>query len=1483
MTTRAGTVPDPSDTSGRRLLVAAAVTRHLPALEGARADIVDLFTGTFGYTLLPAPGLDPTEADLTRGLRALCRQQIRAEDHLVFYLSCHGQILENGRHVLLAADADPTDEEFHLPTVRMAEALLMDTPLRRLLLILDTCYSGTGGNQAATAALSGMVRDWNGTGDNGMVVVTSTRPFEMARPGAFPRLLAEAVHAPSTAGRIPTTLDLGTVVGTMNANPARPAHQHTAWTAIGLGGPLPAFLPNPRHRPDEARLDLRLQQAIDWDSEAARRDEEFHTRFLPSAQGTLPSVPGTPTPGRATSTRTANPGAWWFTGRHTALTKITRWLSSDGTQPSLVVTAGPGVGKTALLGVVAALGGSAHRRSVPIDAIGLPPAAVPPAGSVDVALYAGGLTTRQVCSGVAAALGTDGDDTAGVITALRARLNRTGRPFTLLLDALDEAADPHDLASRLLRPLLATATRGSAPPVRMLVGTRPHLLPLLQPGGGQGLYDRAGDWPAPRVLDLAAPRYADSDGLLRHTIRCLLDGHQASPYRSARPAHTRAVAQAVVRAAAGSYLVARIVALTLAAGDAVADPADARWVRSLPSLAGPAMRSDLDGRLGTDAQRAEDLLRPLAHALGQGLPWGAVWAPLASALSGRAYTDADVEWLQDHAGAYVVESQEEGRSVYRLYHQSLVDQLRAGGPDTQTVQRAFVEVLGDVPYLADTSRDWSRAHPYALRHLATHAVAAGRIDQLVRDAEYLVHADPDTLLPALPHTQSPSARLARAVYTASATAHRTASAAHRRRLLALDAARYRVTDLARALDNGLLVRPRWGTGGTLNPFLYSALAAGSSEVACGEVDGAVVLVANATVSGRISVIDLATGRVRTVLGSGPNSAYQGRVKLVCGSIDGEPIVLSQAPRSGRIRVWDLRTGRPLRALRTGNEGGFEAALAHTTIDGVPVAVTSTDDRLTVWDLRTGRLIRTLQPGGERDEAIKKLVCTEIDGDPVVVTVPEGSLARRRPSRVWDLRTGNPRAELGSGVRAVACAMLDGTPVAVTATKEDVQVWNLRTFEEIPTPIVPFTTVEDLACLVVDGVVLLVTCESRGFSVAATDGRVSVWELATGRPREIPLPSVRTIDAVHCAEVDGVPVAVTPGPHHTLVWDLRELPDLSKPIENPMFQITAVTAGSLDGTSVAVTVGGEDWGDGMHTGQIKLWDLRDGRVLHDIPGHGWPVREVALTRPLSGAPIFVVTMGGDHRGSEREFQAWDTVTRTRRELNGVAGAKLLGVTEDDGRTIAVHTEIRNNLREDRLHDAVLWDITNNQECGRFPLGLTTVLHTSVPGTSSTLLTVRHAPTTDDEQAHVLDEWDLHTRKRRSEHHLPHTAGVVHVDSTFVDGVLHAVVAHADGRLTVIDLDDGECISSFDTAGSVKLMACATTGEPLVAMVTSVDRQLIEIRDLRTGSLLDTFPTPFPIVDLTFDPEGALVVVADREVLVLDVEPTDTIDSDEPSCG
>ncbi|MFI5681911.1 caspase family protein [Streptomyces cellulosae] len=896
----------------RRYLIAASVARYplcpdwdRPGLVEARDQIVELFTQKLGYRHHHVLGADPTVQQLREQLRDFCTSKDRRDDDLVVvYLSGHGEVDEAGHeHVLLMSDTKPSDVFFTaLPTAELVR-VFSGTKVRRLMLILDTCYSGQGGNQLAAAALERLSTTWTqASASPGLVIVSSAQPHQRAKAGLFPDLLEQVVASQAVAGHAPKHLSVSAVVQQMNDHDDKPAYQHISLSLLGLTGEPPDFLTNPRHDVRLTDVDLALQDAAEFDEYARRRDTEFNTRLLVRAMG----YHGDAVQG------------WWFCGRHRVLAELAGWLNQrddDRQEPHpgdsaaefvRVVTAGPGSGKTAVLGLLAALALPERRRTVPIDALGLAPDWMPDQDSIDVIMYAQTLTNSEVLHGLAAAAGLKAATVGEFLEALASQNGARGRPFTVLIDALDEAATPDTLCTQIVRPLI-DHSQGR---IRLLLGTRPYLLDRL------GLDTRRREH-RHKVLDLDSPRYADREALRAYTMRNLIESCRTSPYRR-RPDMLQPVGRAVAEAAERSFLVARFAAYTLAsADDVVTDPDDLQWRASLPRHAGEAMRDDLTRRLGDDAQRAADLLRPLAYAKGQGLPWEGIWAPLASAISGRPYTDDDLLWLRRNAGSYVVEATENGRSAYRLYHQALNEHLREG-VDPATVHSSFVDTLtACVPYRGDATRDWSRAHPYTLNHLASHADAAGRIDDILKDTEYLVHATPNTLTPHLQHSTTDEARLTALVYDTNSNLHATATASMRRQALTLNAAHAGATTLLHQFTTYIAPTewtPVWATG---SDFRFRP---GHGE----------------PLTGHTSAVSA----------------------VACTVLDGTPIAVTGSD-DGTVRVWDLASGRPIGEPFTGHTSTV-SGVPCTVLDGTPIAVTGSylDDTVRVWDLRSRKLVQT---------------------------------------------------------------------------------------------------------------------------------------------------------------------------------------------------------------------------------------------------------------------------------------------------------------------------------------------------------------------------------------------------------------------------------------------------------------------------------------------------------------------------------------------
>ena len=910
---------------GNRFLLTCAMTRYDHCAEWDREELREdvarmagLFCGDFlpeagRYAHADVLGESPTSVQLKDRLRGFfLSTDRRPDDYVVIYLTGHGEILDDGDFVVLTRDTRPSDLlNRTVPAGEIVKMTLAGTRVRRLLLLLDTCYSGRGGEDMTREALRRIddpgrrADDQGETAEGGgVVVVAATRPYQQALPGAFTSCLDRAARSLAAAGNAPRTLRVGALIGAVKSDQRRPKSQASVWHQVGMTGDEPSFIVNPRYRPPLIDADLLEQERARYAEQAA---DHLRDRFLPATR--------------------------WFTGRHAALTSLGRWLGSPAAPGAAVVTGHAGSGKTALLGLLAALSDPGQAPGVPRG--GLPPGLTIPDEAITETIYAGTMTTGQVRDRIAAAAGLRADTTAELIQGLG---GRGAGALTVLIDALDEAADPPGLASGLLGPLIRERPGG----LRLLLGTRPHLLTarlLGKPETGRYL-----------LVDLDSAGYADPVSIRAYIRRILLSEdpldsayRSSGVYRTAPAALLGAVTDAISEAAGASFLVARITAGTEATAAKLPSPADPAWRQALPRHAGQAMQRDLDLRLGQDAGKAAALLLPLAYAQGGGLPWEDIWPRLADALSpGHGYGNPDLIWLRTAAGSYAVEGLADGRSAYRLYHRALAEHLLQRR-DQHADQKAITAALTSlVPPCEGGGRDWPDAHPYTRAHLATHAARAGRIDDLLTDPGFLLAAGRPQLLAAASAARSEPARAAADAYRRAAHHLRTAPPGQHASYLQLAARCGRAPQLADALDS---YRPpgtwssRWASWQLTTP--HHALTGHTGwvrAVAAAELDGRPVAI-SAGDDRTVRVWDLATG---TPVGD-PFTGHTSYVNAVAAAeLDGRPVAIS-AGDDRTVRVWDLATGTPVGDPFTGHTGPVNAVAA-AELDGRPVAISAGDDR-----------------------------------------------------------------------------------------------------------------------------------------------------------------------------------------------------------------------------------------------------------------------------------------------------------------------------------------------------------------------------------------------------------------------------------------------------------------------------------------------------------------------------------------------------------
>ncbi len=882
---------------------------------------------------------------------------------------------------------------------------------------------------------------------------------------------------------------------------------------------------------------LRSQRKVDDDARAAREARVAQTlrgHFEPRGRGV---------------DQRSRPG-WYFTGRVRAVQELVEWLTGDGSDlRPRVVTGGPGSGKSAVLGRIVTLSDYRLRSQVPL--VDAAEGTVPPVGCVDVAVQATGKTLEQVVTAISEALGIEPGSEQQLVDALGER----AEAVVVVVDAVDEAAQPHELARKLLRPM------GSANRVRLLVGTRRHLVPLL---GAAAV-----------VLDLDDPAYLERSDLAEYARRCLLmegDPAAQSGYRD-RPEVAVRVARAIADRAHPSFLVAQLASRSLANAADVVDVEQPGWSDRFPATVGEAMDDYLArfavGGTREQEQRVRDLLLPLAYAQGQGLPDEELWAALATATGTQRYEPHDVRWLRQTSAADLVHSVEaDGARFVRLFHEALADYFRSGRTE-QDDHRAYTATLLDLipPSRQPAGKDWSHAPAYVRAHLAAHAAQAGMLDGLLVDAGFLLVAEPTRLIRELPTATTAAAVQAERVIQQALPYLLTTAPGDRASYLEMAARRNHVGWLASQLGE-LQPSRAWRIGWThwRPPSPHRVLSAASGRIsglAITEADGRLILVSRDQ-HGFTRCWDIRTGEpVGDTLTGGPSP-----VALTVGRLDGRPVLIHPSAGDGpALEVWDIveriEAREPLPLATSGPR-----SLAFFEMDGEPlIAVLDRENSLRLYNLRTDALVREFAPRDARwtrDLTIREAgggfmaLCGSWDGfliwdltagDATEIALPDGGPVALGPTvdgkptiigrygstiRLWDLDTAQVVAEgpeeRERPIRELTALMADGRTFAVSgSTGGVVRVWDIDRMRPIGPPLLGHDGfITRVGAVMADGQLLVVS--------GAVDGILRVWRVDPDAPPTV-LPDDQRFDtvALGVSEAAGVPVVLTTepeGPIHT---------------------------------------------------------------------------------------------------------------------------------------------------------------------------------------------------------------------------------------------------------------------------------------------------------------------------------------------------------------
>ncbi len=1180
-----------SSKTARRLLIVGVATYRpgwtdiAEAVAHEVATVKEVFTRDFGYEQ-PSEVSDPDRTQLTDGVADWFGAQTWGEHDLaVVYYTGHAVARAASSLELITSDLGPDETHKATDAPDLAKWIWAgdQPPCRHVLLILDTCQSEAGGSPILGAAkriqeaAGGQVR----AGE--FHVIATARSVEDAGAGLFAERFRRVVRKVAAEASADEFLNPGSLIKAINNAAGSDPRQHASITGRTEGEFL--FFPNPcwdpHLRPD---MDRNQRQRV----LARLQTRALTTHWEPRARGvSVESEPG-----------------WYFTGREALLRDLATW-SRARDQAGRLVIGRPGSGKSTVLSWVAYMSDSACRASaVAAGALDdMPDASVPEAGAINLAVHARAKTSDEVLLEMVAGLGLEipdgvlADDT---LSAVVEALHALPRAVVVIVDALDEAGNPHELASSVR---FLTEQAGM---VRFLVGVRRG-----DPNPGR-LISRLGS--RFELLDLDSPAYSRSADIEKYVTRYLLNG-PGTPYRLPQDASLiEAIAREAARRAGHSFLIAAATSHALASRTSVAASSE---LQRLPADVGQAFDAEFARFAVAERAQATAVLTALSFAEGGGLPHS-LWAPVAAAISSCDITEDDVAYWLGAAEFYIATDDSTVEPVHRLYHEEFARHLRDQASDRlgdRVAQRRIVAVLSA---LVDSQRGWQHAHPYIRRHFADHAEKSGELSDYAEDPSFLAGVEPTALMAAAGRPnrdESDDTRWVRRLLMLVGHHIRDENDAGERASHLQFAAR-QLGDDPLAEDLAAVAQLAWETDWVhmardLSSTLLRSGASASQHVcatAVIPVDGQPLVVA-AWPDGSVRRWDLAAGAERlpawTVPSGESDRHTRARVVDIATVHSARGPIAVVALDNGTIHRWDLLTGAALQPpIQLPNAWPF--ALAATDAPGDATIYVGIRESLYRWTADTGETVGL--PDEPRDAWISTLaVCTHEGCASLLVGRHDGMVERLdlqtlRPLEV-PVRVSRDRVE------SLSTGTIDEQPALVATDRyERAHVWTLDPLMK-PLHSVALHSAPQ-------GRIAITTLNGRPTLVAAT-AAIELRDLASGELVGQFLGHEGTPTAVAAADVDGDPVIVSGGVDGTVrSWDPRDA-SLRTTADDRFSPASAVASGywpANPSDQIVVAARGQS--------VIELRQRATGHRSHRISARSeepW-LRAVALAGPSFGSGV-----------------------------------------------------------------------------------------------------------------------------------------------------------------------------------------------------------------------------------------------------------------------
>jgi WD40 repeat protein len=351
-----------------------------------------------------------------------------------------------------------------------------------------------------------------------------------------------------------------------------------------------------------------------------------------------------------------------------------------------------------------------------------------------------------------------------------------------------------------------------------------------------------------------------------------------------------------------------------------------------------------------------------------------------------------------------------------------------------------------------------------------------------------------------------------------------------------------------------------------------------------------------------------------------------KVQCVCFSPDGKRLASAAGgqgqdaqgkPLPGELKVWDVERQQEVLSLQGHTEGIARVCFSP---DGKRLASASWDKTVRIWDAERGTEVLTLKGHTSGVEG----VCFGPDGKRLA------SGGDDKTVKVWDVDRGQEVLTLKGHTGNVdsVCFSPDGKRLAIASDDKTVKVWDVDRGQDVLT-LKGHTGIVESVCFSPDG---------KRLASGSDDRTVKLWDAERGQEMFSLKGHTDGVDSV-CFSPDGKRLASGSDDRTVKLWDAEEGQEI--PTLTGHTSWVHDVCFSPDGKRLASA--GQGWDDEHEKvlpGELKVWDVERGQVLVSLKGHTGSVLGVCFSP--DGTRLASAGAGQDPEGKvlPGEIKVWD---------------------------------------------------------------------------------------------------------------------------------------------------------------------------------------------------------------------------------------------------